>query len=98
VRPEQAERRTHDYQQHGTTSLFAALNVANGQIIDKYLPRHRAQKIRHFLDLVEQNVPDDLDVHVASTNAGAHKTKQIRTCFAKRRAGMLIHVNPRHPG
>jgi hypothetical protein len=84
MRPGQAERHTHDYKRHGTTSLFAALNVATGQIIGKCLPRHRARKFRRFLDLVEQNVPDDLDIHVIIDNASTHKTKLIRNWFAKR--------------
>lgn len=84
MRPGQAERHTHDYKRHGTTSLFAALNVATGQIIGKCLPRHRAREFRRFLDLVEQNVPDDLDIHVIIDNASTHKTKLIRNWFAKR--------------
>src|SRR6201995_4956442 len=84
MRPGQAERHTHDYKRHGTTSLFAALNVATGQIIGKCLPRHRAREFRRFLDLVEQNVPDDLDLHVIIDNASTHKTKLIRNWFAKR--------------
>ena len=84
MRPGQAERHTHDYERHGTTSLFAALDVASGQIIGKCLPRHRARKLRRFLDLVEQNVPDDLDIHVIIDNASTHKTQLIRNWFAKR--------------
>ena len=57
MRPGQAERRTHDYKRHGTTSLFAALDVKAGTIIGKCMPRHRAQEFRQFLDAVEQNVP-----------------------------------------
>ena len=57
MRPGQAERRTHDYKRHGTTSLFAALDVKAGTIIGKCMPRHRADEFRRFLDTVEQNVP-----------------------------------------
>lgn len=84
MRPGQAERHTHDYKRHGTTSLFAALNVATGQIIGKCLSRHRAREFHRFLDLVEQNVPDDLDIHLIIDNASTHKTKLIRDWFAKR--------------
>ena len=57
MRPGQAERRSHDYKRHvGTTSLFAALDIATGEIIGKCFPRHRARE-RKFLDLVEANVP-----------------------------------------
>ncbi len=64
MRPGQAERRTHDYKRHGTTSLFAALDVKAGTIISKCMPRHRAQEFRRFLDTVENNVPADLDIHI----------------------------------
>ncbi len=84
MRPGQAERRTHDYQRHGTTSLFAALDVKAGTIIGKCMPRHRAQEFRRFLDTVENNVPADLDIHVIMDNASSHKTKLIRDWFAKR--------------
>ena len=84
MRPGQAERRTHDDKRHGTTSLFAALDVKAGTIISKCMPRHRAQEFRRFLDTVENNVPADLDIHVIMDNASSHKTKLIRDWFAKR--------------
>ena len=80
MRPGQAERRSHDYKRHGTTSLFAALDIATG----KCFPRHRAREFRKFLDLVEANVPADLDIHIVMDNYGTHKTKAIRDWFAKR--------------
>ena len=86
LRPGQAERRTHDYKRHGTTSLFAALDVKLGTIIGKCMPRHRADEFRRFLDTVEKNVPADLDVHVVMDNASSHKTALIRDRFAKRPA------------
>ena len=85
MRPGQAERRTHDYRRHGTTSLFAALDVKAGTIIGKCMPRHRAQEFRRFLDTVEKHVPTDLDIHIVMDNASSHKTKLIRDWFAKRR-------------
>ncbi len=84
LRPGQAERRTHDYERHGTTSLFAALDVRVGTIIGTCMPRHRAQEFRQFLDTVEAAVPGDLDIHVVMDNASSHKTKLIRHWFAKR--------------
>jgi transposase len=84
LRPGQAERRTHDYKRHGTTSLFAALDVKTGAVIGKCMPRHRAEEFRRFLDMVEKNVPADLDIHVVMDNASSHKTKLIRDWFAKR--------------
>ena len=84
MRPGQAERRTHDYKRHGTTSLFAALDVKGGTIIGKCMPRHRANEFRRFLDVVEKNVPADFDIHVVMDNASSHKTQMIRDWFAKR--------------
>ena len=84
LRPGQAERRTHDDKRHGTTSLFAALDVKAGTIIGRCRPRHRAAEFRRFLDTVEANVPNDLDIHVVMDNASSHRTALIRDWFAKR--------------
>ncbi len=93
LRPGQAERRTHDYERHGTTSLFAALDVQSGKVIGKCMPRHRAAEFRRFLAMVEKNVPADLDVHVIMDNASSHKTKLIRNWFA-RRPRWHVHFTP----
>lgn len=92
VRPGQVERRSYDYQRHGTTTLFAGLiaavtaktHVKAGTVIGKCMPRHRAQEFRKFLDEIERNVPQGLDIHVVMDNASSHKTKLIRNWFAKR--------------
>jgi transposase len=92
MRPGQIERRTHDYDRHGTTTLFAGFiasitadtNVKAGTVIGTCMPRHRAQEFRKFLDEVERNVPVGLDVHVVMDNASSHKTQLIRNWFAKR--------------
>ena len=84
MRPGQIERHTHDYKRHGTTTLFAALDVARGKVIGTCMPRHRAVAFRKFLDEVEKNVPDDLDIHVIMDNASSHKTQLIGDWFAKR--------------
>jgi transposase len=84
LRPGQAERRTHDYKRHGTTSLFAALDVKAGTIVGKCMARHRAAEFRRFLNMVEKNVPAELEVHVVMDNASSHKTKLIRSWFARR--------------
>jgi transposase len=92
MRPGQIERRTHDYNRHGTTTLFAGLiaavtvetKIRAGTVIGSCMPRHRAQEFRKFLDEVERNVPDGLDVHVVMDNASSHKTKLIRNWFARR--------------
>jgi transposase len=93
MRPGQAERHTHDYKRHGTTSLFAALDVKAGTIVGKCMPRHRTQEFRKFLDEIERNVPADLDVHVIMDNYGTHKTKLIRNWFAKR-SRWHVHYTP----
>lgn len=93
MRPGQAERRSHDYKRHGTLSLFAALDGQAGKVVGRCFRRHRAQEFRKFLDTVEAEVPDDLDVHLVIDNAGTHKTKRIRDWFAKR-PRWHIHFTP----
>lgn len=88
----QVERRTHDYDRHGTTTLFAGFiaavtaktDVKAGSVIGKCMPRHRAQEFRAFLDEVERNVPKGFDIHVVMDNASSHKTEMIQRWFAKR--------------
>ena len=84
MRPGQAERRTHDYVRHGTTSLFAALDVATGEVIGRCYRRHRAEEFRRFLNELDKRVPEELDVHVVMDNASSHKTVAIRRWFARR--------------
>ena len=83
MRPGQVERRTHDYERHGTTSLFAALDVKAGTVIGQCQRRHRSTEFRKFLDTIDRNVPD-LDVHLILDNYGTHKTALIRRWLAKR--------------
>lgn len=84
MRPGQLERRTHDYKRHGTTSLFAALDVKTGKVVGECHRRHRSVEFRKFLDTIEANVPADLDVHLILDNYGTHKTALIRRWLAKR--------------
>ncbi len=93
MRPGQVARRTHDYTRHGTTSLFAALDVATGRVIGKCYPRHRAAEFRRFLDEIEANVPADLDVHLVMDNYATHKTPLIRNWIA-RRPRWHVHLTP----
>ena len=93
MRPGQIERRTHDDTRHGTTSLFAALDIATGQVISKCYPRHRAAEFRRFLDEIEKAVPDDLDVHLVMDNYATHKTQLIRNWLAKR-PRWHVHLTP----
>jgi transposase len=93
MRPGQAERRTHDYKRHGTTSLFAALDARSGPIIGQNQQRHRSTEFRNFLDTIERHVPEELDVHLILDNYGTHKTKLIRNWLAKR-PRFHVHFTP----
>jgi len=73
IRPGLPERRTHDYVRHGTTNLYAALDVASGNIIADMTERHRAAEFRRFLNLINRSVPDDLEVHLVVDNSSTHK-------------------------
>jgi transposase len=77
MRPGQPERRTHDYARHGTTSLFAALDIAAGKVIGECHGRHRSREFRRFLDRIDAEVPRTLDVHLILDNYGTHKTPLI---------------------
>jgi len=87
------ERRTHDYVRHGTTTLFAALDIATGKVIGQTQSRHRAAEFLRFLHTIEQNVPADLDIHLVMDNYGTHKTAAIRAWFARRRR-FHVHFTP----
>jgi transposase len=78
LRPGTPELRTHDYRRHGTTSLFAALDVATGKVIGETHRRHRSIEFRGFLDRIDSEVPADLDIHLVLDNYGTHKTPMIQ--------------------
>lgn len=93
MRPGQAERRTPDYTRHGTTTLFAALDVATGKVIGQCFARHRASEFLKFLRTVEANVPADLSVHLVMDNYATHKTPAIRGWLA-RHPRWHVHFTP----
>lgn len=93
MRPGQAERRTHDYVRHGTTSLFAALDVASGRVIGQLHRRHRSIEFAKFLDTIDANVPPQLDVHLILDNYGTHKTPRIRR-WLLRHPRFHLHFTP----
>jgi transposase len=93
LRPGVPERRTHDYVRHGTTSLFAALDVATGKVIGELHRRHRAEEFRHFLDRIEKEVPADLEVHVVLDNSATHKTPLIHR-WLLRHPRFHLHFTP----
>lgn len=78
LRPGQVERRSHDYVRHGTTTLFAALDVKAGKVIGSCHRRHRAIEFRRFLDRIDTEVPGDLDVHLILDNYTTHKTGTVK--------------------
>ena len=84
MRPGQVKRHTHDYSRHGTTSLFAALDVKTGCVIGQCHRRHRSIEFRHFLDGIDEAVPTGLDIHLILDNYGTHKTPLIKRWLAKR--------------
>jgi len=93
MRPGQVERRTHDYVRHGTTSLFAALDIATGTVIGKCRRRHRSKEFRDFLDLIDREVPPKLDVHLVIDNASTHKTPLIHR-WLLRHPRFRLHFTP----
>lgn len=91
--PGMPEKRTHDYVRHGTTSLFAALNVADGTVIASTHRRHRAVEFKKFLAKIEDQVPDHLDVHVVCDNYGTHKHPSIKK-WLEARPRFTMHFTP----
>jgi len=86
-------RQTHDYLRHGTTSLFAALDVATGKVIGSCHRRHRHQEFLRFLDRIEEVVPTHLDIHLVMDNYGTHKMPKVKRWFA-RRPRYKVHFTP----
>lgn len=76
--PTTPTRQTHDYIRHGTTSLFAALDVASGEVIAAHHRRHRHQEFLKFLKTIDKNTPADLDLHLVCDNYATHKTPAIK--------------------
>lgn len=84
---------THDYIRHGTTTLFAALDIANGQVFTQCKSRHRHQEFLSFLRHIEANVPQQLDVHLVIDNYGTHRHARVKAWLA-RRPRFHVHFTP----
>ena len=84
---------THDYYRHGTTTLFAALNVANGEVITQCKPRHRHQEFLAFLRHLDDQVPPALDLHLILDNYATHKHPKVKTWLA-RHPRFHMHYTP----
>jgi transposase len=95
MRPGQAERRTHDYVRNGTTSLFAALNVATGEVIGSCHRRHRHQEFLKFLNEIDAKVPREsgVEIHLILDNYGTHKTAAVKRWFL-RHPEYHLHFTP----
>lgn len=93
MRPGIAQRQTHDYLRHGTTSLFAALDVQSGTVIGELHRRHRSVEWKRFLERVEREVPAELDIHLILDNYSTHKTPLIRRWLA-RHPRFQLHFTP----
>jgi transposase len=86
-------RQSHDYERHGVTSLFAAMDVASGVTISSCYRRHRHQEFLRFLKDIDANLPQDFDVHLVMDNYGTHKVTKVRTWLA-RHPRYHVHFTP----
>lgn len=93
MRPGQPERRTHDYLRHGTTTLFAALDAATGEVVGECYRRHRSSEFRRFLKRIDDAVPADLDIHLIVDNYATHKTPAVQKWLA-RHPRFHVHYTP----
>ena len=93
MRPGQVERRTHDYVRHGITDLFAALNIATGEVVSTTRRRHRAEEFKSFLSEIDKSVPAELDIHVVLDNSSTHKTEAVRN-WLLRHPRFHLHFTP----
>ncbi len=98
LRPGQLERPTHDYKRHGTTSLFAALELKTSRVIGQLHRRHRSREFRRFLDTIEANVPADLDVHVVLATMEHTKRRSSGSGSPNDRTFMFTSPQPTVPG
>ena len=95
LKPGRAGTMTHDYKRNGTTDLFAALNVATGEVIYDTKPRHSAKEVLGFFKLIDLHVPRHLDVHVVLDNLSAHKAPAVAKWLAHpRRKRWHLHFTP----
>ena len=95
MRPGQAARRSHDYTRHGSIDLFAALDVATGEVIGRMRERHRSIEFVKFLDEIDENVPAHLEVHVILDNLSTHKTPKVHRWLTKH-PRFHLHFTPTH--
>jgi transposase len=95
MQPRQPERRSHDYFRHGSVDLFAALNVATGEVIGRMRARHRSVEFVAFLATIDEHVPQNLEVHVVLDNLSTHKTPRVKR-WLQRHPRFVLHFTPTH--
>ncbi len=93
LRPGQVERRTHDYKRHGTTSLYAALNILNGEVIGRITQRHRAKEFLDFLRQIDRETPNEQDLHLILDNSSTHKTPKVKA-WLEQHPRFKLHFTP----
>ena len=84
---------THDYKRNGTTTLYAALSMLDGKVIGECLPRHRSREFIRFLNLIDQQTPSELDLHLIVDNSSTHKSPPVKR-WLKRHARFHLHFTP----
>lgn len=95
MKPGRAGTRTHDYKRHGTTDLFAAMNVATGEVLYDTRKRHTATDVLRFFKLIDLHVENGLDIHVVLDNLSAHKAPPVAKWLAHpKRARWHLHFTP----
>ena len=93
LKPGQIERRTHDYKRHGTASLYAAFDIATGEVIGRVTKRHRAIEFLAFLRQLDKATPADLDLHLILDNSSTHSTAEVKT-WLKKHPRFKLHFTP----
>lgn len=93
LRPGQIERRTHDYKRNGTTSLYAAFDVATGKVMGRLTARHRSKEFLGFLRQIDRSTPSGVDLHLIVDNSSTHKTEEIQA-FLDDHPRFQFHFTP----
>lgn len=91
--PGKTETRTHDYERHGTVSLYAAYDIGSGQVIGRITQRHRAEEFIDFLAQVDRSTPQELDLHLIVDNSSTHKTPEVRQ-WLEEHSRFTLHFTP----
>jgi hypothetical protein len=93
LKPGKCGTMTHHYKRHGTTTLFAALNILDGAVIGRCMQQHRHQEFIRFLNAIEREVPAGKDVHAIMDNYGTHKHRKVRAWLG-RHPRWTFHFTP----